>query len=47
MSCWKNEDDLEKKNKWIYGIFKKFDFVTAVEKDIREHKWEKYKLNIK
>ena len=47
MSCWKNESDLEKRiNKFMeYSI--KFDFVTATEKDIKEHKWEKYKLNIK
>ena len=47
MSCWKNENDLEKRtNKFMqYSI--KFDFVTATEKDIKEHKWEKYKLNIK
>ena len=47
MSCWKNENDLKKRiNKFMeYSI--KFDFVTATEKDIKEHKWEKYKLNIK
>ena len=47
MSCWKNENDLEKRiNKFMeYSI--KFDFVTATEKDIKEHKWVKYKLNIK
>ena len=47
MSCWKNENDLEKRiNKFMeYSI--KFDFVTATEEDIKEHKWEKYKLNIK
>ena len=47
MSCWKNENNLEKRiNKFMeYSI--KFDFVTATEKDIKEHKWEKYKLNIK
>ena len=47
MSCWKNEDNLKKRiNKFMeYSI--KFDFVTATEEDIKEHKWEKYKLNIK
>ena len=47
MSCWKNEDNFKKRiNKFMeYSI--KFDFVTATEKDIKEHKWEKYKLNIK
>ena len=25
----------------------KFDFIPATEEDIKEHKWEKYKLNIK
>ena len=47
MSCWKNEDNFKKRiNKFMeYSI--KFDFVTATEEDIKEHKWEKYKLNIK
>ena len=47
MSCWKNREDLEKRiNKFMeYSI--KFDFVTVTEEDIKEHKWEKYKLNIK
>ena len=47
MSCWKNEDNFKKRiNKFMeYSI--KFDFVTATEEDIKEHKWEKHKLNIK
>lgn len=47
MSCWKNENDLEKRiNKFMkYSI--KFDFILATEEDIRKYKWEKYKLNIK
>ena len=47
MSCWKNREDLEKRiNKFMeYSI--KFDFILATEEDIKEHKWEKYKLNIK
>lgn len=47
MSCWKNENNLEKRiNKFMeYSI--KFDFIPATEEDIRKHKWEKYKLNIK
>ena len=47
MSCWKNEDNFKKRiNKFMeYSI--KFDFVTATEEDIKEHKWEKYRLNIK
>ena len=47
MSCWKNREDLEKRiNKFMeYSI--KFDFIPATEEDIEEHKWEKYKLNIK
>ena len=47
MSCWKNENDLEKRiNKFMeYSI--KFDFILAIEEDIRKYKWEKYKLNIK
>ena len=47
MSCWKNEDNLEKRiNKFMeYSI--KFNFIPATEEDIKEHKWEKYKLNIK
>jgi len=36
MSCWKNEDDLEKRvNRFMeYSI--KFDFVTATEEDIKD-----------
>ena len=42
-----NKEDLEKRiNKFMeYSI--KFDFIPATEEDIEEHKWEKYKLNIK
>ena len=47
MSCWKNENNLEKRiNKFMeYSI--KFYFILATEEDIRKYKWEKYKLNIK
>ena len=47
MSCWKNENDLEKRiNKFMqYSI--NFNFILASEEDIKKHKWEKYKLNIK
>jgi len=47
MSCWKNREDLEKRiNKFMeYSI--KFNFIPATEEDIRKHKWQKYKLNIK
>jgi len=46
LEIMKNIDEDYLINKFMeYSI--KFDFVTATEKDIKEHKWEKYKLNIK
>ena len=43
----KKVNKLEKRiNKFMeYSI--NFDFIPATEEDIEEHKWEKYKLNIK